>query len=111
MKVCNLSLPELDYWIARAFGITPPPLMIAGICTVRMQPWQPTVDERWGNLIIEAQNIKAYELEDGEWEAYVEQEGGTDYEATGPTRLIAAMRAFALWYYGGEINEEVTKRL
>jgi hypothetical protein len=107
MKVTNLSLPELDYWVARAFGITPPPLMIGGICTVRLKPFQPSTDAHWGNLIIEAQNIKVYELPEGGWEAYVDQEGGTDYEGTGPTRLIAAMRAFALWFYGPEVNSQV----
>jgi hypothetical protein len=109
MKVCDLSLPELDYWIARAFGIQPPPIMLAGICTVRMKPWQPTIEEFWGNQIIAAQNIIAYELDDGTWEAYVDQEGGADYEGNGPTRLIAAMRAFALWFYGAEIDEAATQ--
>ncbi|MDM0010128.1 DUF2591 family protein [Variovorax sp. J22G73] len=100
MKTAELTGTSLDYWVARAEGITP---------TVEVQlRFMPSTN--WGQAgpIIEREKIMiAWNA--GEWisgvTAYVD--GPSGHMSKGPTALIAAMRAFVTSKLGSDVSDDV----
>lgn len=104
MKVAGLEGALLDAAVALAEDRTPD-LRLAGW---RLESFVPSTNWQQGGPIIERERIwLAFEKDDGEggsgwvatWGASVEDH----LHATGPTPLIAAMRAFVVSKFGDEI--------
>lgn len=125
MKVSELSGAMLDYWVARAEGWAFGPQHKTLECDVwrdadgcivgviPAQGFRPSMDWESGGPIIERERIDtAFGNEPGLWEALVrpEYEYGMymcdDGRGTGPTILIAAMRAYCASKFGDTVPDE-----
>lgn len=120
MKVLELEGAQLDYWVALAEGLE---AMIAvsaepkaiSIC-LTPQPYgreryRPSTDWAKGGPIIEREGISLLQVGQGDSAAKWSANFETWYEDrddpwTGPTPLIAAMRAFVASKYGEEVPDE-----
>lgn len=99
MKTAELTGTSLDYWVARAEGITP---------TVEVQlKFMPSTD--WGHAgpIIEREKIMVA-WNAGNWisgvPAYVD--GPHGHLSKGPTALVAGMRAFVASRLGDDVSDD-----
>jgi hypothetical protein len=100
MKTAELTGTSLDYWVARAEGITP---------TVEVQlEFMPSTNWRQAGPIIEREKI-IVAWNAGGWiagvAAYVESPDG--HVSKGSTALIAAMRAFVTSQLGDDLSDDV----
>ena len=131
MKVADLSGEELDYWVARAEGDEKPYIaeygpthpsrrmrggMLCGGYTKQevkamhgMIPRLRRYSESWllGGPIIE-RGLNAVERFRGDDMAWIASYGDPECQRseTGPTPLIAAMRAYVASKFGDEVPEE-----
>jgi hypothetical protein len=123
MKVSELSGALLDYWIAKANGKTA--VIKNGKCLClgsndwAEECWYEPVLQTWEKVgpIIEREGIFLFQhWRDGEaWIAWVradwaggyELSGQCDGKGTGPTPLIAAMRAYVASKFGETVPDEV----
>lgn len=118
IKVAELIGAELDYWVAKACGLNATLMADIGIVSIADEPqwyrqlangcqnWAPSTDPAQGHTIIEREEIGIHPpgvSPHGEWEAAVRQHPDM-YQATGPTALIAAMRAKVASVYGDEVE-------
>ncbi|MCM5682530.1 DUF2591 domain-containing protein [Schlegelella sp. S2-27] len=120
MKVADLSGAELDYWVAKALapsgdevlpGLRYGPAIVHGEC--RTHPESPysvfSPSRSWahGGPIIERE-LNAVERFRGDDMAWIASYGDPECprSETGPTPLIAAMRAFVAHKFGDEVPEE-----
>jgi hypothetical protein len=131
--VRELEGAELDYWVARAQGVPSSEVEIdrGAFCRVYLPDearidllgivgeffpgewdyYQPGVWWHNGGPIIERERIAVMPLRSDVWgasvfgDAYVFSidEGESDVDATGPTPLVAAMRAFVASKFGEEV--------
>lgn len=117
MKVCELEGVKLDYWVAKATG-REMAMRSTGLVVRFLEggntdwrPFHPSTDWAQGGPIIEREGISLLQIGQGDsgvkWSANFE----TWYEDrddpwTGPTPLIAAMRAFVASKYGEEVPDE-----
>jgi hypothetical protein len=117
MKVAELEGALLDAWVARAEGydVIPAPTDPQG-CWVDTGgtpfPFRPSTDWAQGGQIIERERIDlTFGNEPETWEAMVrpEYKYGTymrdNGRGTGPTPLIAAMRAYVASKFGDEVPD------
>ena len=108
MKTADLSLEQLDYWVAKARNITliPDPngkgFMYHPHDALAPRRWAPTRYWSQGGPIIEQAHIDLnWDWEQcGEWTASMEP----DINAQGATVLQAAMRAYVIAVFGEEID-------
>jgi hypothetical protein len=117
MKVAELKGALLDAWVARAEGydVVPAPTDPQG-CWVDTGgtpfPFRPSTDWSQGGPIIEREGIAPFKGHDC-WGAEVRGESPDhwidtttyDADATGPTPLIAAMRAYVASKFGEEVPD------
>lgn len=115
MKVSELEGAELDCFVALAVGLTP--CIVGGRCYVEeigvgafvildninrnLAKFRPTSDWSQGGPIIERERIQLWES--GDWMAKVGRLAGN--LGTGPTALVAAMRAFVASKYGDTVPD------
>lgn len=120
MKVAELEGAQLDYWVARALGFPGPDDVPTELCGWEhiegesfRKDWQPSQDWAQGGPIIEREGVTIYcsgnVISNSKWWAYINAaqtyDGlDGDYEAIGPTPLIAAMRAYVASKFGDEIT-------
>lgn len=109
MRVAELSLEQLDYWVARARGIDVYYPEDSDVLTYDPAPtlpgrkWNPTKFWSQGGPIIEESKIDLNWDTEGtrEWSASVDP----DVLAQGTTVLEAAMRAFVTAKFGDEVDQ------
>ena len=107
MKVTDLPLEQLDYWVAKARGIdayTPEgsaDLYYVAAAALPPRKWNPTRYWSQGGPIIQEMRIDLnWDTEGtGEWSASIDP----DVLAQGPTVLEAAMRAYVISRFGDEL--------
>jgi hypothetical protein len=106
MQISDLSLDQLDYWVARARGIDTfhaenGELMYLANPKLPPRPWKPTRFWSQGGPIIEEAHIDLnWDTEGtGRWAASLEPDVLTD----GQTILIATMRAYVVSRFGTEL--------
>ncbi|WP_175878897.1 phage protein NinX family protein [Burkholderia sp. BCC0097] len=122
MKVLKLTGALLDYWVARAEGIEAErlsvrltPEVVEDAC-IRDDIFKFNPSESWtlGGPIIERAHIGFAQMffrgPPGGWTAYVNARGTVvgldgDFDADGPTQLIAAMRAYVASKFGNEVPD------
>lgn len=112
--VNTLQGAELDYWVARADGHEPTlhpygPHTRGFTCKAHVTlpgvlVYSPS--ERWdqGGPIIERERIQLWDLGSTEWAAKVNKIAGN--LGSGPTPLIAAMRAFVADRFGDFVGDD-----
>jgi hypothetical protein len=123
LKVSDLDGALLDYWVLRAEGWEndrPQDLQltrngeycIAGVApkhAVNGHCWKsPSTDWAIGGPLIEREGISLLEVAKGLWSAnWMDwpSQGERDDPHTGPTPLIAAMRAFVADWFGEEVED------
>lgn len=129
MKTNELTGALLDYWTARAKGngvirmgtrfagiddfngdVFMPPL---ACCYVDEKQFRPSSDWQDGGPIVDQERISFYDFRyiDEEVRAMVGLEVFAndwvgEFEAEGPTHLVAAMRAFVLSRFGPEVPDD-----
>lgn len=109
MKVTDLTGSKLDYWVARAEGLTCKGRWWCRDgeewCTV--EHFAPSMRWEVGGPIIEREqiNIQFGGWDEGAWRgySYVWEPG----DAFGETPLIAAMRVYVASKFGGDVSEEL----
>lgn len=122
MKTSELTSALLDYWVAKAVGATPRieewslgPVCIAKINSFEEVPFSPSFKWSDGGPIIEREGIAIWRG----WKQWVaNMPGGSDYQGdinyidttnqlgiSGPTLLIAAMRAYVASKFGKEVPD------
>ena len=123
MKTSDLTGALLDYWVAKAEGR----LTFRSTCpedagvytygrggeieyTEPLKGWSPSTDWEIGGLIIDREPFGIFERRDGEWFAgiYKPRQGFKDEcvaYLSGPTILIAAMRAYVASKFGEEVPD------
>lgn len=123
MKVSELAGSQLDWAVAKAMGLTPMFCLEDGkpICCVEEEDFDgceewvedgfsftPSVYWNHGGPIIEREGIGIEKIGDSEWSAVhgavFADEVSVDRHGSGPTALIAAMRAFVSSKLGPEIE-------
>lgn len=100
MKTADLTGTSLDYWVARAEGITP---------TLEVQlKFMPSTDWAQAGPIIEREKIMVA-WNAGNWISGVSAyaEGPHGHLSKGQTALIAAMRAFVTSKLGDDVSDDV----
>ena len=108
MKVIDLSLEQLDYWVAKAqhISLSPDPngegFLYRPHDALAPRHWAPTRYWSQGGPIIEHARIDLnWDWEQcGEWTASMEP----DTNAQGATVLQAAMRAYAISVFGEDVD-------
>ncbi|MCK9532122.1 MAG: DUF2591 domain-containing protein [Gammaproteobacteria bacterium] len=108
MKVSDLTLDQLDYWVARARRINAwypegaNELVYVAGPNVPPRKWKPTRYWSQGGPLIEEARIDInWDVEGtGEWSASVEP----DILLRGATALEAAMRAYVCKVFGPEVG-------
>jgi hypothetical protein len=98
MKVAELQGAMLDYWVARAEGVTGKIDMM----------YMPSTDWATGGPIIDREKIEFGRRVDDMWGAWIGDlafDEQSDPTGTGPTHLIAAMRAFVASKLGEEVPD------
>jgi hypothetical protein len=108
MKVSDLSLDQLDYWVARARNINAwypegtHDLMYVAAANLPPRRWQPTRFWSQGGPLIEEAHIDLnWDVEGtSQWSASLEP----DILAHGATVLEAAMRAYVHKAFGPEVG-------
>lgn len=118
MKVSDLKGATLDYWVARCDGL---PLSsewaccpAGGIFIGRGVDGDPhrqfDPSARWedGGPIIEREQMTVWHRIEDEtddfWNACIELRGGVECTESGPTLLVAAMRAYVASKFGAEVE-------
>lgn len=127
-KVAELEGAELDYWVAKAAGFTPK-IGSHSSCLILEDPsevgvvlsydlWRygsygydfsPSTDWRVGGPIIAREGIAIAHFGSECKAAYVNGDGyfaSVDFRHSGPTPLIAAMRAYVASKFGGEVGDK-----
>lgn len=106
MKVSELEGALLDYWVGRAAEL--PISMLGGMCIWQqnMKPFNPSINWAQGGVIIDRERIEFGRQADDMWGAWIgdlafDEPGNPT--ATGPTHLIAAMRAYVASKFGEEV--------
>ncbi|HDR9093362.1 DUF2591 family protein [Burkholderia vietnamiensis] len=120
MKVAELSDMALDYWVCRALlaQFEGQQLTLEVMEQIKhligALPFRPSTDWAQGGAIIGRENIgfaqMAFRGSPGGWTAYVNARGTVigldgDFNADGPTQLIAAMRAYVTSKFGDEVGD------
>jgi hypothetical protein len=113
MKVPELTGALLNYWVAKAQGMNV--YIKSGFCFIEETRTSYHPSENWeeGGEIIERNCIAIYRDEyrdaSGRWAGYGATMPKTAGYASGsgPTHLIAAMRAFVASKFGDEVPDEV----
>jgi len=108
MKVNQLSLEQLDYWVARAenIALSPEPggnsYLYSPHPKMAARRWSPSRYWSQGGPIIEAAHIDLnWDWEtDSEWSASIEP----DINTQGKTALEAAMKAFVISQMGEDVG-------
>ena len=108
MKINELALEQLDYWVAKALGISlmsnpdDKGFLYQPHRAVAPRRWAPTRYWSQGGPIIEEARIDLnWDWEQcGEWTASLEP----DINAQGATILQAAMRAYVISVFGDDIG-------
>ncbi len=112
--VSELTGAELDYWVARAAGLSNAKLRRVGptenggfVFVEHVQAdgntlYSPSRDWKHGGPIIERERIQLWDC--GDWMAKVNKTAGNS--GAGPTPLIAAMRAYVASKYGETVPPE-----
>jgi hypothetical protein len=119
-KVSELSEAELDYWVAKSFGMRYAHIRI-GVCFAHRtcnasaaSKFSPSADWSQGGPIIEREGISIYpdchidskDPEPGVWFSQSWQQAQGDTEYSGSTPLTAAMRAYVASKFGEEVPDE-----
>lgn len=111
-KISELTGAELDYWVARAAGLSNAKLRRVGptenggfvfvehVQTDGNPLYSPSSDWKHGGPIIERERIQLWVLGD-EWMAKASMKAGN--LGCGHTALIAAMRAYVSSKYGDSV--------
>jgi hypothetical protein len=119
MKVAELERALLDYWVARALGYksgNDVPSTLTGEWSDGSgfrNAWQPSNEWGQGGPIIEREGLAIYQNVD-KWICLVRPEAWAagsltaDTVLSGPTSLVAAMRAYVASKFGDEIEVEDT---
>ena len=111
----------LDAAVAKADGLEPriEPYRVTGgygitfvrdepVCVVRAEHFSPSSDWAHGGPIIDRESIDVHKVNDSHFGARlwvrVDDDTITNRDSSGPTRLIAAMRAFVIARLGDEIE-------
>ncbi|GER16702.1 phage protein NinX family protein [Variovorax boronicumulans] len=115
MKTADLKGPWLDYWVAKAEGLTPEfkAHQAQQWVTVREQsgvPYAPSTAPGQGQPIMERHRIgTSWDDVSGQWHAELEHAARVDGVqrsfAAGPTQLLAAMRVRVMQVYGEEVPD------
>jgi hypothetical protein len=123
MKTAELSGALLDYWVAKAIGHDPEmgAWTLTGEPLCRIRDWnrpgtlvngkrfEPHKDWAHGGPIIDREEMafQRERMEDGSpiYFARAGAYGETRCESSGPTHLIAAMRAIVASKYGNEVPD------
>lgn len=122
MKVSELTGATLDYWVACAEGL-PHPRINDGYCWFELPAcdddpagavdaaFTPSTDWSQGGPIIERELIAiamgADQAASPGWSAHVGLiDYEEDFEQSGPTPLVAAMRAYVASKFGEEVPDE-----
>lgn len=116
MKTSELTGATLDYWVAKAEDEYSP-FMQDGACWIALddehtKPFSPSTDWAQGGPLIQQHGICV--LEDGEfWIASNDAEAlskvyiyAEEAAHSGPTPLVAAMRAIVAIFYGDTVPDE-----
>ncbi|MBR8221290.1 phage protein NinX family protein [Burkholderia ambifaria] len=116
MSIHHLSGGKLDYWVARILALNGVRLEPDGTCTyidsslsigVRV-PFFPSVDWTHGGPIIDREGIGTWRYNDQWQAAYGDPVRALEIsgpDGTGPTPLIAAMRAYVASKFGDEVPD------
>lgn len=121
MKTSDLTGVLLDYWVARAEGRKLEKRDDEWFVENNARCWmfelafyRPSTNWTYGGPIIEREGIElvTFGLHETQWSANPEWQfpGCNDYSHihTGPTPLIAAMRAFVASKFGDAVSDEAT---
>ena len=104
MKVSELKDELLDYWAAKANGVTEVHV-IDSHCVINHVRWQPSLDWSQGGPIIEREGINlSHSLEPGSEHCTAYMRSGRNRQK-GLTPLIAAMRCYVDFKFGEEVEE------
>lgn len=125
MKVADLKGAALDYWVSRAEGVTTiiavrqntgdkhPSCIEVDYKGSRITWYHPSDDWRMGGALISRLPFGIFErdYQTGLWSAGIYTDTSVakpvcDSYQTGPTLLIAAMRAYVASKYGEEVPDE-----
>lgn len=105
-KVAELEGAELDYWVAKAAGIHAETRFIQ---LSYGYDFSPSTDWRVGGPIIAREGIAIAQFGSEYKAACVNGDGyfaSVDFRHSGPTPLIAAMRAYVASKFGGEVGDD-----
>jgi len=104
MKVSELKDELLDYWVAKADGVTEVHVVDAH-CLVNHVRWEPSVDWAQGGPIIEREGINlGHSLEPGSEHCVAYMRSGRNRQR-GLTPLVAAMRCYVDFKFGEEVSD------
>lgn len=118
MKVSELTGALLDYWVAKACGYAPikneTGHWYVGLDSAKV--YSPSTNWAQGGPIIERERISIAAIGKTELEWFAEIGGAAldtgvevgygEFSETGPTPLIAAMRAYVASKYGDEVPDD-----
>lgn len=114
MKTAELIGEDLDYWVAKAEGIAEVEI-IGGRCEAVLPgedgeeywtEYRPSLSWATAGPIIEREGIGLKSPSCiGDWGVWAAWERGAVDGETGPTPLVAAMRAYVASKYGEEVPE------
>lgn len=111
MKVSELSGSKLDYWVARANGNDSRDAEL-----ILNSGYRPSTNWSHGGVLIERERLVVGPADDGEWIAYADNATildagsdtitGSNTYGTGPTALVAAMRAYVTHKFGRQVPDD-----
>lgn len=118
MKVTDLKGAQLDYWVAKAEGLAlsvdwnQGDYILVGAGSGDLQRFSPSTDWSAGGPIIDRERITVIAWKRDQWGAfvgdqhpYLDVKADWDEDATGPTPLVAAMRAYVKSKFGEEVPD------